>query len=55
MPTQEEASFTTRPLVAGDRDAVEKILERVGNFSRQEQKIALELIDDWLREGEASD
>ena len=55
MPTQEEASFTTRPLVAGDRDAVEKILERVGNFSRQEQKIALELIDDWLRAGEASD
>ena len=55
MLTQRGASFTTRPLEAGDRDAVEKILEHVGNFSEQEQKIALELIDAWLEAGEASD
>lgn len=55
MVTQGGTRFTTRPLVARDREAVEKILERVGNFSEQEQKIALELIDTWLKSGEASD
>ena len=55
MLTQGGDSFTTRPLEAADRDAVEKILERVGNFSEQERKIALELIDAWLEEGEASE
>ena len=55
MLTQGGANFTTRPLEARDRDAVEKILERVGNFSEQEQKIALELIDAWVKAGEASD
>ena len=55
MVTQEDATFTTRPLEADDRDPVAKILERVGNFSSQEQKIALELIDAWLKAGEASD
>ena len=55
MLTQRGGNFTTRPLEAADRDAVEKILERVGNFSEPEQKIALELVDAWLETGEASD
>lgn len=55
MVTQGGANVRTRPLEPGDRDAVEKILARVGNFSEQEQKIALELIDAWLEAGEASD
>jgi ribosomal protein S18 acetylase RimI-like enzyme len=55
MVTEGLSNFTTRPLEAGDRDAVANILERVGNFSGQEQKIALELIDAWLKVGEASD
>ncbi len=55
MVTEGRANFTTRPLQAGDREAVAQILERVGNFSDHEQKIALELIDAWLKAGEASD
>lgn len=55
MLTEGGGNFATRPLEAGDRDAVARILERVGNFSEQEQKIALELIDAWIAAGEASD
>src|SRR5215210_7943021 len=55
MLREGDSNFSTRPLEAGDREAVVKILERAGNFSEQEQKIALELIDDWLKAGEASD
>jgi ribosomal protein S18 acetylase RimI-like enzyme len=55
MVTEGSANFITRPLEAGDREAVSRILERVGNFSEQEQKIALELIDAWIKAGEASD
>jgi ribosomal protein S18 acetylase RimI-like enzyme len=55
MVIQGSASFTTRPLEPDDRGAVTGILERVRIFSEQEQKIALELIDAWLKSGEASD
>jgi len=55
MVTEGSASFATRPLEPDDRDAVAYILERVRIFSEQEQKIALELIDAWLKSGEASD
>jgi ribosomal protein S18 acetylase RimI-like enzyme len=55
MVTQGDGKFATRPLEAGDREAVSRILESVGNFSDQEQRIALELIDAWLKVGEASD
>jgi len=48
-------TYTTRPLELRDREAVSGILEGVGNFSEQEKKIALELIDAWLEVGEASD
>jgi ribosomal protein S18 acetylase RimI-like enzyme len=49
------ANHATRPLESRDRGAVAGILERVGNFSEDEKKIALELIDAWLSAGEASD
>ena len=55
MVTERSAGFATRPLEPEDRDAVACILERVRIFSEQEQKIALELIDAWLKSGEASD
>jgi ribosomal protein S18 acetylase RimI-like enzyme len=55
MVTREDGKFATRPLEPGDREAVSRILEGVGNFSEQEQRIALELIDAWLHVGEASD
>jgi ribosomal protein S18 acetylase RimI-like enzyme len=50
-----QTTYATRPLESRDRSAVSVILERVGNFSDQEKKIALELIDSWLTSGEASD
>lgn len=53
--TKPDASITTRPLEAGDREAVARILDTVGNFSAPEQTVALELIDAWLSTGEASD
>ena len=49
------AVYATRPLEARDRSAVAAILEHVGNFSDQEKHVALELIDLWLKVGEASD
>ena len=55
MLREGDSNFSTRPLETADREAVVKILERVANFSEQEQKIALELIDAWLKSGEASD
>lgn len=45
----------TRPLEAGDREAVARILDNVGNFSAQEQTVALELIDAWISTRERSD
>ena len=44
-----------RPLVAGDRDAVARILEGTVAFTRVEIATALELIDAWLASGERSD
>ena len=55
MVTQGDGSFSTRPLESVHREAVSRILESVGNFSEQEQRVALELIDAWLKVGEASD
>ncbi len=58
MPGEVEdrsTTHTTRPLEARDRAAVAAIVDRVGNFSEHEKKIALELIDAWLKTGEASD
>jgi ribosomal protein S18 acetylase RimI-like enzyme len=43
-----------RPLVALDREAVRHIVEATGNFSDAEVATALELVDEWLHEGEAS-
>jgi len=43
-----------RPLVAGDRSGVFRILENAGNFTPAEVGIALELIDEWLELGEHS-
>ena len=42
-------------LKALDRSAIEQILKTTGFFSQVEQDIALELIDDRLQVGEASD
>jgi ribosomal protein S18 acetylase RimI-like enzyme len=44
-----------RPLAAGDRAGVCKILEGAGNFTSEEVRIALELIDEWLELGEGSE
>ena len=46
---------TIRLLEARDRDDVVAILHAVGNFSSDEIDTALELIDEWLASGEASD
>ena len=43
-----------RPLAASDRAAVLRIVTRVGNFTADEIAVAMELVDEWLAEGEAS-
>ena len=43
-----------RPLVADDRGAVRAIVERAGNFTAEEVATALELVDEWLADGESS-
>ena len=43
-----------RPLRAGDRDQVARIVATVGVFSPEETETALELIDEWLETGEDS-
>ncbi|MFL5558353.1 MAG: GNAT family N-acetyltransferase, partial [Gemmatimonadaceae bacterium] len=43
-----------RPLVAADRSGVFRILENAGNFTPEEVATALELIDEWLEQGEHS-
>ena len=43
-----------RPMVAGDRGGVFRILENAGNFTPEEVATALELIDEWLELGEHS-
>lgn len=47
-------AFSIRPLEARDRPAVEHIVSGVSVFSPDEVEIALELIDEWLEDGEAS-
>ena len=43
-----------RPMVADDRVAIERIVAEVAVFSAGEVETALELVDEWLEEGEAS-
>lgn len=45
----------TRRLEQRDRTAIISIVRRVGNFSDDEIETALELVDEWLAEGEASE
>lgn len=47
--------MTVRPLGRADRDAVLAIVERTGSFTRDEVATAVELIDAWLSQGEASE
>lgn len=47
-------AVVVRPLVTADRAAVLDIVERVGNFTADEVDVAMELVDEWLAEGEAS-
>lgn len=46
--------YRTRPLDEGDRPAIADLVQRVGNFSSEEIEIAIELVDEWLVDGEAS-
>lgn len=43
-----------RPLSRRDRDAVHAILENAGNFTAEEIETAMELVDEWLADGEDS-
>jgi len=45
----------TRPLEARDRPAIVDLVSLVGNFSSDEVEVALELVDEWLADGEKSD
>lgn len=47
-------SVVIRPLETGDRNAVQDIVSRAGNFTDAEIDVAMELVDEWLAEGEAS-
>src|SRR5258708_6362209 len=47
-------SPVVRPLDRGDRDAVLGIVMRAGNFTADEIDVAMELVDEWLAEGEDS-
>jgi len=44
-----------RPLAKQDRAAVQIILENAGNFTAEEIGTAVELVDEWLADGEQSD
>lgn len=48
------AAVILRPLAARDRDAVQEILIGTRSFTPEEIDIALELVDEWLADGEAS-
>lgn len=50
----EARTSTIRPLEQRDRGAVSAILQDVRNFSPAEIETALELIDEWLADGETS-
>lgn len=43
-----------RPLVASDHGAVRTILENAGNFTAEEIATAIELVDEWIADGEES-
>jgi ribosomal protein S18 acetylase RimI-like enzyme len=43
-----------RPLVPADRETVLGIVTRAGNFTADEIEVAMELVDEWLSDGEAS-
>ena len=43
-----------RPLAREDHDAVRVILENAGNFTKEEIETAIELVDEWLADGEDS-
>ena len=43
-----------RPLAQQDHDAVRAILENAGNFTVDEIATAIELVDEWLADGEDS-
>jgi ribosomal protein S18 acetylase RimI-like enzyme len=45
----------TRPLEPRDRPAIVELVKRVGNFTADEIETALELVDEWLADGEPSD
>jgi ribosomal protein S18 acetylase RimI-like enzyme len=48
-------TYCTRPLEQRDRRPIADLVQRVGNFSSDEIETALELVDEWLAGGEASD
>jgi ribosomal protein S18 acetylase RimI-like enzyme len=43
-----------RPLAPRDRRAIQGIVTRTGNFTDAEIDVAMELVDEWLADGEAS-
>jgi ribosomal protein S18 acetylase RimI-like enzyme len=43
-----------RPLAKQDHDAVRVILENAGNFTVEEIATAIELVDEWIEDGEES-
>ena len=43
-----------RPLAAADRGAVLGIVTRAGNFTSDEISVAMELVDEWIADGETS-
>jgi ribosomal protein S18 acetylase RimI-like enzyme len=48
-------SSAIRPLTRADRERVREIIVATGNFTASEVATAMELIDEWLAAGEASD
>ena len=48
------SEVSIRPMKAHDRPAVERIVAGVAVFSAGEVETALELVDEWLEDGEAS-
>lgn len=50
MPSPDSHIHLIRDLVAGDREAVERVIRDVGNFNQDEVACALELIDIYLND-----
>ena len=48
------SAVNLRPMGPGDRAAVERIVSEVAVFSAGEVETALELMDEWLEDGEGS-